>query len=107
MSRALLTVEPAEDRVQAGAWLSPELASKHHQLPPRNCWDTSWKRVYATPCREGPARGGGEGAHLQVQEDFLQQAAAALFGNRVQNPIHAWLAQRNAFFRLVLQILPF
>ena len=45
------------------------------------------------------------GSHLQVQED-LQQAATAFLRNGVQNPIHAWLAQRHACFRVTFQVLP-
>lgn len=47
------------------------------------------------------------GSHLQVQEDLLQQAAAAFLCNGVQNPIHAGLGQRHALFRFTSQVLPF
>ena len=38
---------------------------------------------------------------LQTPEDPLWQAAAALWCNRVSNPIHVWLAQRYTLFYFI------
>lgn len=50
---------------------------------------------------------GDAGAHLQVQEDLLQQAAAALVRDGVQHAVHAGLAQGHVLLPTAFQVFPF